>query len=130
MFYPLNKILACACAVAVTGCSSKIEPVGQLGPNKLQVYAIKNNDFFSASKMLVVLDKKGNVSAYTGGTVAGGGAIGMQAVDTVVSAGAIVVGAQAIQHGLENASIKGIPHSLNVKTNSSIDISGSIKNAS
>lgn len=127
MTVKLRNIFACACITAVTACSSNIEPVGQLGPNKLQVYAIKNNDFFSASRMLVVLDKKGNVSAYTGGTVTGGGTVGLQAADTLVSAGAVVVGARAIQHGLENASVKS---SVNVKTNNSIDVTGSIKNSS
>ncbi len=130
MSYSLRNIAvaALACAATLTGCSSNIEPVGELGPRKLKVFAIKNNDFFSASRMLVILDKKGNVSAYSGGTVAGGGTIGMQAVDTVVSAGAIVVGAQAIQHGLQNTTIKGIPHSLKVKTDSSINVSGQILN--
>ena len=111
----IKTILACLTAALLIGCVSTVQPVGELGPNHLKVFVIKNSDFLSASRMLVILDKKGNVSAYTGGTVSGAGTIGLQAAESVASAGAIVLGAQAIEHGLENASIKGIPRSLNVK---------------
>ncbi|HTM63159.1 MAG TPA: hypothetical protein VL360_01505 [Gammaproteobacteria bacterium] len=114
--HKIKIVIAFAAIAALSGCASNIQPVGYLGPNKLRVFVIKNNDFLSSSRMLVILDKKGNVSAYSGNTVNGAGFVAMQAAETVVSAGALVVGAQAIEHGLENTKIKGIPNSVRVKT--------------
>ena len=66
--------------------------------------------------MLVILDKKGNVSAYTGGTASGWGTVALQTGGTVATAGAIAYGAKAIQNGLQNTQVqaKGIPNNFNV----------------
>lgn len=101
---------------AITSCAANsVQPVGSLGPNHLPVYVIKNNDFLSSSRMLVVLDQKGNVSAYTGTTVPGAGAVTMQAAESAVSAGAVIVGSQAIANGLQNTRIRGIPETVRLK---------------
>jgi hypothetical protein len=123
----IKKFIALLALASLAGCSKTIQPVGVLGPNSLRVFVIKDNDFLSASRMLVILDKKGNVSAFSGGTVAGTGPAVLQTLDTVVSAGAVVVGAQAIQHGLENAKVSGIPHSVTLNANHKIDVSGNFK---
>src|SRR5580704_12670053 len=115
-----NKLANILCIFSVislcSGCAS-VNQVGEIGPKKLKVYAISHNDFLSASRMLVILDDNGNLGASSGGTVAGGGTVGLQAVTSMMSAGAVLYGAKAIQHGLENAKIKGIPSDYNIKTN-------------
>lgn len=110
----------------LTSCSS-IRPIGSVGPKHLQVYSIKDGDFLSENSMLIVLNNKGDVAAYTGGTVTGVGTLGLQTAGTLVSAGAVVVGAKSIQHGLQNTNVNGIPKSFDVNTKSSVDVSGSIK---
>ncbi len=125
--HKLKSLLTATMAASLAACASNIEPVGMLGPNKLKVFVIKNNDFLSASRMLVILDKNGNVSAYSGGTVAGAGAAGLQSLDTVASAAAVVVGANAIQHGLQNTKVTGIPNHVSVNATHKIDVSGTIK---
>src|SRR3990167_10746869 len=91
MTHKIKYIAACLSVVVLTGCANNIQPVGMLGPNRLKVYVIKNNDFLSASRMLVILDKKGNVSAYSGNTVSGAGAVSLQAAESALNAGAIVI---------------------------------------
>lgn len=122
----MNKILLCFLIVLITSCTKNIEPVGQLGPNKLRVFVIKDSDFLSASRMLVILDKRGNVTAYSGGTVSGAGSVAVQSMDAIASAGATVLGAQAIEHGLENARIRGIPKSVTVNSTHKIDVTGHV----
>lgn len=133
---PANKVnnilLMMIIAACLSSCASNsIQPVGELGPAKLRVFMIKNNDFLSASRMLVVTDKKGKVLAYSGNTVAGTGPLAVSAADTVVTAGAMIAGAKAIQSGLQNTqvkgvpntfSIKGIPHKVTVNTDSKVSI--------
>src|SRR3990167_4979324 len=115
MTHKIKYIAACLSVVVLTGCANNIQPVGMLGPNRLKVYVIKNNDFLSSSRMLVVLDKKGNVSAYSGNTVSGAGSEALQTAGTIVSAGAVVVGARSIQSGLQHTQVSGIPNSLHIK---------------
>jgi hypothetical protein len=76
--------------------------------------------------MLVVLDKKGNVAAYTGGTVSGYGTIGLQTGASLASAGAIFYGAKAIQNGAKNASV-GVktPTDFNANVNVNGNVTGS-----
>ena len=102
----------------LSGCSS-ITPVVEIGPKKLAVYTVSQNDFLTANRMLVILDKKGNVVAYTGGSVAGIGSLGVQLAGPLATAGAVLAGSKAIQHGLENAAVnvKGIPSTVNVNGN-------------
>ena len=111
----IKNIAACLSILTLTSCANNIQPVGVLGPNRLKVYVIKNNDFLSSSRMLVVLDKRGNVSAYSGNTVSGAGSEALQTAGTIVSAGAVVVGARAIQSGLQHTQVSGIPNSLHIK---------------
>jgi uncharacterized protein YceK len=101
--------------LVLAGCSS-IKPLGEVGPAKLGVYAIAQSDFLAATRMIVILDKKGNVVASTGGTVAGGGTVGVETAGSIATAGAIVYGAKAIQHGLQNASVKmrGVPDKVDI----------------
>jgi hypothetical protein len=110
---------------ALVNCSS-IQPIGTIGPKKLNVYAISNTDFFSANRMLVILDKDGNVATATGGTVAGAGTIGLQTVSSLATAGSIYYGTKAIQRGLQNSNVnvKGIPSKIDVKTDSTVHIPG------
>ena len=127
MTIKIKHILVGVSLLALTSCvTNNIQPVGMLGPNRLKVYVIKNNDFLSASRMLVILDKKGNVSAYSGNTVSGAGAVSLQAAESALNAGAIVIGAKAIQHGLENASVKGIPSTVKVQSDHNININASV----
>lgn len=123
MISPANFLLL-SLVLLLNGCTKVIEPVGTLGPKKLRVYAIKDNDFLSGSRMLVILDKDGNVSAFSGGTVQGAGALSLQAADTAISATAVVVGAKAIQKGLENSQIKvkGIPDTISVVSDNTVTV--------
>ena len=98
----------------LSACAS-IVPVGYLGPKQLPVYSISHNDFLSADRMLVVLDKYGNVKAYSGGTVAGPGAVGLQTAGTLATAGAIVYGAKSIENGARNIKVRGIPSNVSLK---------------
>jgi hypothetical protein len=109
------KIIILLLMFALIGCES-VKPVGEIGPKKLKVYAVANNDFLSATRMLIVLDKEGNVVASTGGTVAGAGTVGVETASSLASAGAIYYGAKAIQHGLQNAKVKvkGVPSSVDI----------------
>lgn len=102
-----------AIMLSISGCTS-IDEVGSLGPQHLKVYSVAKNDMLSASRMLVILDKKGNVAAYTGGTVAGAGTVSVEAGAQILTAGAIYYGARSMQHGLTNANVKGVPSNLNV----------------
>ena len=89
------------------GCST-IESIGNLGPNNLKVYSVSSSNFLNSSQMIVVLDKKGDVSAYAGGTSAGYGAVGLQTLTSATTAGAVIYGANAIKNGLHNTSSKVI----------------------
>ena len=113
-------------AVLMTGCVSSVKPVGSLGPQQLQVYNVTNNDFLSSSHMLVVLDKKGNVAAFTGGTVSGYGTVGLQTGASLASAGAIYYGAKAIQNGVKNAAVNvKTPSDINANVNVNGNVTGS-----
>lgn len=98
---------------------STIQQMGQIGPKKLGVYSIANNDFLSASRMVVILDEKGNVAAYSGGTVSGLGTVGLQTTATLATAGAIAYGGRAVEQGLTHANasanVKGIPSHVNIE---------------
>lgn len=121
----LRKVLIILCTNFLISCATRvIEPVGTLGPKKLPVFVVKDNDFISGSRMLVVLNDKGDVTAYSGGTVQGTGSIAAQVADTAISATAMIVGAKAIEHGLENSkiNIKGIPRSVDINTDNSVVI--------
>lgn len=95
---------------------SNIDNLGALGPKKMGVYSISQNSFFSSSKMLVIVNKKGDIVAYTGGTVEGMGTVGLQAASTILGAGAIYYGAKSIQSGLQSSSVtvKGVPSHVDV----------------
>ena len=95
----------------LTGCSSSIKPIGAMGHNT--VYSISNSNFWTASEMLVVLNKNGDIAAYSGGTTAGAGTIGMQTGATILTAGAIAYAG----HSLANPNIKGIPSNVHVDGN-------------
>ena len=84
---------------SLVGCST-IESIGNLGPNNLKVYSVSSSNFLNSSQMIVVLDKKGDVSAYAGGTSAGYGAVGLQTAASATTVGAVVYGANAIKNGL------------------------------
>lgn len=97
------------------GCAS-VKPMGQLGPKKLNVYAVSHNDFLSASRMLVVLNEEGDVVAYSGGTVSGGGTVGLETGAALATAGAIAYGAKSIANSVQNpnVTIKGVPSKIDV----------------
>jgi hypothetical protein len=120
----IKKILAIAILSTLSGCSSSIKHVGNLGPQKHEVYQITHDDFLSTTRMLIILDKKGNVLASTGGTVAGGGTVGLQTAGTLATTTALVYGANAIEHGLQHATatVKGIPPSIDANVNITTDI--------
>ncbi|MEO8401752.1 MAG: hypothetical protein ABI597_08155 [Gammaproteobacteria bacterium] len=120
-FFLSERLVSVFCLVALlTGCAS-VEQIGEIGPKKLKVYSVSHNDFLSASRMLVVLNEKGDLGATTGGTVSGAGIVGLQAATSVVSSGAILYGAKAIEHGMENAHVKGIPSNVNLNANANIN---------
>jgi hypothetical protein len=104
----------------ISSCSSSVQNIGNIGPNNLKVYSIKDSDFLSANRMLVILDKSGNVAAFSGGTVTGLGAVSMQAAGSAAIAGATIIGANALKHGLENAHLSS-SHAV------SIDVTGQLK---
>lgn len=103
----------------LASCSS-VSSIGELGPNKLKVYSVAQNDFLASSRMLVIVDEHGKVVAYTGGTVSGGGTVGLETAGTLTTAGAIAYGANTISHGVQRAThnakinVKGIPSSESV----------------
>lgn len=116
-------------ALNLAACAT-IESIGNVGPKKLRVYSIAQTDFFSASRMLLVTDKKGNVVAASGGTVSGPGTVGLETAGTAATAGAVYYGAKAVQSGVDHANVNvhNVPSSFTVKgIPSSIDITGSIK---
>lgn len=106
------------CTSFLSACATTIQPVGTLGSQNLNVYKIAQNDLLGSNRMLVILDKKGNVVAYAGGTTTSIGELGMQAISTATSAGAIVYSAKAVEKGLQsmrmNANVKGIPSSIDI----------------
>lgn len=123
MIHNSKKIMAIIASMMLVGGCSSIQPVGTLGPKKLNVYVISHNDFLSASRMMVVLDKKGNVSAYSGNVISGAGAVALEAAGSFATAGAIVYGANAIQRGVQNSSVKvrGIPKQVRIDSNINIE---------
>lgn len=96
-----------------------MRPIGTVGPKKLVVYTIADSDFLSANRMLLVLNKEGDVVAFTGGTVSGPGTVGLQAAGTAATATSIVMGGKAIQKGMENISVHG-----KITTDSTIHVPG------
>lgn len=115
----MYKIILSTLAYCLLVSCSSVRPVGTVGPQKLAVYTIADSDFLSASRMLLVLDKKGHVVAFTGGTVSGPGTVGLQAAGTAATATSIVLGGKAIQKGVENIGVHG-----NISTDSTIHIPG------
>jgi hypothetical protein len=107
----------------ITSCAS-IKPVGNLGPKKLNVYAISHSDFLSASRMIVVLNDKGDVVAFSGSTVSGAGTVGLQTGAALATAGAIAYGAKSISNSIQNANVnvKGIPSRVDVHGVADINI--------
>jgi hypothetical protein len=122
-------LIALATALNLAACAT-IQSIGNVGPKKLRVYSITQTDFFSANRMLLVTDKKGNVVAATGGTVSGPGTVGLETAGTIATAGAVYYGAKAVQNGVDHANVNvhNVPSSFTVKgIPSSIDINGRIK---
>ena len=117
MLLKLLTISAASCALLA--CTT-VSQVGEIGPKKLKVYSVSHHNFLSSTDMIVVLDEQGNVSTSTGGTVAGAGTIGLQAVTTTAQAAATYYGAKALQHGIEHVGISGIPSNVNVNANANI----------
>lgn len=76
--------------------------------------------------MLVLVNKKGEVAAYSGGTSPGAGAVILQTSATLATAGSIAYTGHAIEQGLEKAKISGIPSAFNlnghVSTSHSVQI--------
>jgi hypothetical protein len=118
-----KKLLLLSMFILLSACSSVTE-VGEIGPKKLKVYAVSHNDFLSASRMLIVLNDKGDLGASAGGTVTGAGVVTVQAATSLAASGAVLYGAKAIQHGLENAKIKGIPSTVNLNAKADINATG------
>jgi len=120
-----NVALVAVAAMSLSGCAT-IEEMGHIGSNK--VYSVSSNGFMNSTQMILVMNKKGDVAAYTGGTTEGVGAIALQTGGTVLTAGAIAYAGHAIQHGLETTNVQttGIPSTFNIKgtldTNHSIHI--------
>jgi hypothetical protein len=108
--------------LVLTGCAASIEPMGNIGSNK--VYAISNSGFLSSSQMIVVMNKKGNVAAYSGGTTPGLGVVALQTSESVLTAGAIAYAGRSIEQGLKNTQVKmkGIPSNINVNTSSDFHV--------
>jgi hypothetical protein len=123
------NLLLSSASLMLSACAS-IQPIGKVGPNKLSVYSISNGTFLSATQMIVILDKKGNVSAYSGGTVSGWGPVALQTGAAVATAGSIAYGANVIGDSLKhpNVHVKGIPSTVNLNANvnskASLDING------
>lgn len=107
----IGLLLPFSAALWLSACTSSIKPLGSLGPNK--VYSVSNSNFLTASEMLVVLNKNGDVAAYTGGTTAGAGTVGLETGASVLTAGAIAYAGRS----LANAHIKGIPSNIHVAGN-------------
>jgi hypothetical protein len=121
------RIISLILISCIAGCTS-IKTIGNLdeGSKTLKVYAITHDDFISSSRMLVITDAKGKIAAYSGGTVAGLGAVGLQAGATLATAGAIYYGAKAmqqgVQHGTANVNVKGIPTNANLNIKAAGDL--------
>lgn len=113
----------------IVGCSPSIQQMGNIGPKHLKVYSIAKDDFLTSNRMLVVLNDKGDIAAYSGGTVAGGGQVGLSTAASIATSGAMIYGANALEHGLENVkattTVKGIPKSVDINAN--IHASGTLE---
>jgi hypothetical protein len=118
----ITSILTLISLFLLASCSS-VNSIGEVGPKKLKVYSIAQNDFLAASRMLVIVDERGKVVAYTGGTVSGGGTVGLETAGTLTTAGAIAYGAKTVSHGMQkaarnaNLNVNGIPGKESVDIN-------------
>lgn len=123
VFNCLKKFIILLMGASLPACASSIQSLGNIGPKKLGVYVVAHNDFLTASRMVVILDKKGNVAAYTGGTASGFGAVAMQTTGELATAGAIVYGARAVQQGVQHSNVKvsGVPKSVNLKADINVN---------
>ena len=92
----------------LVGCTS-ISQIGTLGPKQHQVWKIRNDDWLTSSRMLLVTDAEGNLLASTGGTTAGIVPIGVSAaqVGATVAAG-ILIGRGLTELGQSTIKIKGV----------------------
>lgn len=115
-------------AALLSSCGSSVQPMGEIGPNRLKVFSITHSTFLNSSQMLLVLDKKGDVTAYTGGSSSGWGTVGLETTTGLASAGAIVYGANAVKNGLQSASVnvKGVPSKVDVSGHGTLDVVGRV----
>lgn len=99
----------------LTGCNS-IKQIGQIGPKSLPVIKVSSNDFLTASRMLIVLDERGNIVAYVGGTTAGAGTVTLGVAGQAATAASVVYAGRELAQAIRNASIavKGIPDTVKV----------------
>lgn len=114
-----HAIIMTLCTLTVA-CSSSIAPMGNIGSNK--VYALSNNNFLTSNQMIVVLNKKGEVAAYSGGTAAGAGTVGLQTGATILTAGAIAYAGHAFENGVQTMKISGVPSNVTVNAQHNIAV--------
>ena len=97
------------------GCTS-ITQIGTIGPKDLPVWKVADNDFLTASRMLVILGEDGQVVAFVGGTAQGGGALGVQTGTGLVMAGAVIYGTRVIADVLRDGiTLRGIPSTVHLQ---------------
>ena len=89
----------------VAGCTS-IQQIGVLGPKKLPIWKISQDDWLASSRMLVVTDQEGNLLAATGGTTAGIVPVGVGAAQAAATAAAGVLVGKGLSD-LSQPTLKG-----------------------
>lgn len=72
--------------------------------------------------MIIVMNKKGDVTAYSGGTTAGMGTVGLQTGASLLTAGAIAYAGRELEHGVQTIKINGVPSNINVNAQHSIAV--------
>ena len=99
----------------MAGCTS-ITQIGTIGPKDLPVWKVADNDFLTASRMLVILGEDGQVVAFVGGTAQGGGTLAIQAGTQLVVAGAVIYGTRVIADVLrDGVGLRGIPSTIRLQ---------------
>lgn len=94
----MHRTLCAALGILLSGCAS-ISQIGTVGT--LRVFSIKETDFFSANRLLLVIDENGRAVAAAGGTVAGPGPIAAGLVGSAIVGGGVAYAGHAVGAGLK-----------------------------
>ena len=91
----------------LAGCTS-VKQIGVLGPKELPIWKVSQDDWLASSRMLIILDKEGNLLAATGGTTAGVVPVGVGAAQAAATAAAgVLIGKGLHELSHVDGTVKG-----------------------